>query len=145
MDLWKAYDCIPQNLLIAKLEGYGIDKASLRLLLDYLTRIKKRTKIALSFSCWCDINTGKPHRSILGPPLFKKFINDLFLFLKKATVFNFAADNIIYCGEKKSDLIFFNLNNDISNKKGFRNNSVKANSESSNLWSWVPIRMALLA
>ena len=34
MDLSKAYDCIPNNLLIAKLKCYGVGKASLRLLLD---------------------------------------------------------------------------------------------------------------
>ena len=45
MDLSKTYDCIRHNLLIAKLECYGIDKASLSLLLDYLTRRKQRTKI----------------------------------------------------------------------------------------------------
>ena len=41
----ETYDCIPHNLLIAKLECYGIDKASLRLLLDYLIRRKQRTKM----------------------------------------------------------------------------------------------------
>ena len=65
MDLSKAYDCIPHNLLIAKLECYGVDKASLRLLLDYLTRRKQRTKIGSSFSSWCHINTGVTQGSIL--------------------------------------------------------------------------------
>ena len=42
MDLSKAYDCMPHNLLIAKFKA---DKASLRLLLDYLTRRKQQTTV----------------------------------------------------------------------------------------------------
>ena len=45
MDLSKAYDSIPHNLLIAMLEYYGVNEASLRFLLDYVTRRKERTKI----------------------------------------------------------------------------------------------------
>ena len=37
MDLPKAYDCVPHELLIAKIQCYGIDNESLRLLLCYLT------------------------------------------------------------------------------------------------------------
>ena len=47
MDL-EACDSMPHNLLIAKLEYYGVDKATLRLLLDYLICRKQRTKIGLS-------------------------------------------------------------------------------------------------
>ena len=36
MDPSKAYDCLPHDLLIAKLEAYGLDRSSLRLLMDYL-------------------------------------------------------------------------------------------------------------
>ena len=66
LDLSKAYDCIPHDLLIATLKCYGIGNGSLRLLLDYLTNRKQRTKIGSSFSSWCDINTGVPQGSILN-------------------------------------------------------------------------------
>ena len=129
MDLSKAYDCIPHNLLIAKLECYGVDKASLRLLLDYLTRRKQRTKIGSSFSSWCHINTGVPQRSILGPLLFNIFINDLFFSIQKSEVCNFADDNTLFCGDKNLNLVYFNLNSDLSNVMDwFKINSPKANS-----------------
>ena len=41
MDLLKAYDCIPHDLLIAKLNAYGIDSVRLLLISDYLSRCKQ--------------------------------------------------------------------------------------------------------
>ena len=60
MDLSKAYDCIPHDLLIAKLECYGIGKIGLSLILDYLSRRKQRTKIDSSYSFWYDVIKGVP-------------------------------------------------------------------------------------
>ena len=45
MDLLKAYDCLPHDLLIAKLDAYGLDKPSLNFVNGYLCFRKQRKKI----------------------------------------------------------------------------------------------------
>ena len=60
MDLSKAYDCLPHDLLIAKFEAYGIGKSGLNLLLSYLSNRKQRTKVNSSYSDWYDIIRGVP-------------------------------------------------------------------------------------
>ena len=109
MDLSKAYDCIRHELLIAKLHCCSVNNTSLKLLLDYLTNRKQRTKIGSSFSSWHDIDTGVPQGSILGPLLFSLFINDLFFSITKSEVCNFAADNTLYSSNKDLDHVFNNL------------------------------------
>ena len=78
MDLSKAYDWLPHDLLTAKFEAYGIDKSRLSLLLSYLSSRKQHTKVNSLYSDWYDIITGVPHGSTLSPLLFNLLINDLF-------------------------------------------------------------------
>ena len=106
MDLSKAYDCISHELLIAKLEYYGIDEINLKLILNYLSHRKQRTKIGSSFISWFNIYIGIPQGSILGWLLFSIFINGLFLKVVKSEVCNFADVNILYSFEKKLDTVF---------------------------------------
>ena len=49
-DLSKAYDCLSHDLLIAKLEAYGLDIGSLNFLLDFISSRKHRTKVGSSYS-----------------------------------------------------------------------------------------------
>ena len=56
MELSKAYDCLPHDLLVAKLQAYGLDNDSLNLLLDYLSFRKQRTKVGSAYSEWSKLD-----------------------------------------------------------------------------------------
>ena len=94
MDLSKAFDCLPHDLLVAKLEAYGLDNKALKLMLSYLSGRKQCVKIRNSFSLLKLILSGIPQGSILGPILFNIFMNDIF-FLLGSDLHNFADDNTI--------------------------------------------------
>ena len=70
MDLSKAYECLPHDLLIAKFEAYDIDKSDLNLIRSYLSNRKQRAKINSSYSDSYDLVRGVPQGSTLSPSLF---------------------------------------------------------------------------
>ena len=59
-DLSKAFDCIPHDLIIAKLEAYGFHIDALKLIHDYLSNRKQRVKVNDTFSSRKDIFYGVP-------------------------------------------------------------------------------------
>ena len=95
MDHSKAFDCIPHDLLIAKLHAYGLSFDTVTFLNSYLKDWEKHVKINNIFSPFQNIFSGVPQGSILGPILFNIFLNDLFLCIKKSNLHNFADDNTI--------------------------------------------------
>ena len=106
MDLSKAFDCIPHDLIISKLAAYGFKRETLKLIYCYLKGRKQCVKINNTYSDYNEIISGVPQGSILGPVFFNLSINDLFFFIEKASMHNFADDNTLSAwGETVSKLI----------------------------------------
>ena len=85
MDLSKAYDCLPYDGIVAKLEAYGLAKESLQLMSDYLSYHKQRTETGPVHSHWVNVIRGIPQGSILSPLLFNNLLITFSLLLKSQT------------------------------------------------------------
>ena len=95
-DLFKAFDSLPHDLIIAKLNSHSFNLTALNLIHNYFTKRKQRTKINHSYSSWEDIHFVVPQGSILGPILFNVFLSDLFLIVDNVDIANYTGDSTIY-------------------------------------------------
>ena len=73
MQLSKAFDCIPHNLLIAKLHAYDVSENSLTFFYSYLKRRKQNVKINNTYSLFKELLSGVLQGSILAP-IFSTFL-----------------------------------------------------------------------
>ena len=100
MDPFKAFDCLPHDLLLAKLEAYGFDINTLKLFQSYLNKRRQFVSIHGIMSDILEILSGVPQGSILGPILFNIFLNDLLYHIKSTNTHNYADDNALSAAAK---------------------------------------------
>ena len=106
IDFSKCFDSLNREILIQKLEAYGIRGLPLKLFISYLTNRKQAVKIGNQVSEFSLIETGVPQGSVLGPLLFLIYVNDLPLISNLFSSCLFADDTtLIFENVDKTDLI----------------------------------------
>ncbi|XP_075157992.1 phospholipid-transporting ATPase IF-like [Haematobia irritans] len=91
-DLSKAFDLVDHRILLSKLRFYGIQTPTIKLLESYLCNRKQCVNIGQSNSNFKQIVCGVPQGSVLGPLLFKIYINDLQNLDLKGKIYMYADD-----------------------------------------------------
>ena len=113
IDLSKAFDTLSFDVILYKLNYYGIAGSELQLLTNYMKNRKQYVIFNNHESDRTEITTGVPQGSILGPLLFSTIINDLKKSSKKLRFLMYADDTTIY----------FNLEDHDSNNFKFEINA----------------------
>ena len=114
LDLKKAFDTVNHQILLAKLEKYGIRGLPLQLLESYLNNRLQFTVVNNTKSKFNHVTCGVPQGSTLGPLLFLIYINDVPL------VSNFnrklcANDTVLILTNSCSRLLNKNVNSELVN------------------------------
>jgi len=77
LDSCKAFDIVPHNVLVSKLEGHGFDRWTTHWIRNWLDGRTQRVAVNGSMSRWRPVTSGVPHRLVLGTELFNILVGDM--------------------------------------------------------------------
>ena len=109
IDLRKAFDSVDHDLLISKLQSYGLKNTEL----SCSKAVYRIANKLFALAKQCPITSGVPQGSILGPLLFVLFINDLPKVLTKCQSLMYADDTVMYFSAADSQVIADTLTNEL--------------------------------
>ena len=96
IDLQKAFDTIDDDILLQKLYAIGFSKHSVNWFRSYLINRTFLVSLGNAFSQPARLSSCVPQGSILGPPLFLIYINDMSQPVK-CNCFLYAGDTYLVC------------------------------------------------
>ena len=117
LDLKKAFDTVDHDILLSKMNLYGIQATALDWFKSYLTNRTQRCLVNGSLSRICFLQCRVPQETILCPLSFLIYINDLPNCLTSCQPRMYADDTHITYADVDVNSIQLNLNHKLDNLK----------------------------
>ena len=95
LDFSKAFDKVPHQRLLHKLDDYGVRGSTWNWVKDFLAKRTQQVTLEGQSSTKADVISGVPQGTVMGPLLFLTFINDLPEYTQ-SDVRLFADDCLLY-------------------------------------------------
>ena len=128
IDIKKAFDTVDHDILLKKMQKYGVSGNELAWFTSYLQDRRQLCKVNGVSSRIEEIHCGVPQGSCLGPLLFIVYINDLLFCLESCQVTMYADDTSISFTAKSANDLNMTLNKELDSlRKWLQGNKLPLN------------------